>query len=68
MAIIKKSEFKEMSVKELEDKLAGLYTESMKDNARRASGGGPEATKMVRARRRMIAKIKTKLREKGVKV
>ena len=61
MAVIKKSEFKQMDEKQLKDKLADLKKEMMKLNAQRSTGTTLENPGRIRAVKKTIARIYTAL-------
>ncbi len=64
MAIIKKSEMKNMGEAQLKAKLKDLNTELIKINAQISSGTAPQNPGNVREIKKTIAKILTKLNEK----
>lgn len=64
MAIIKKSEFENMSEQVLQEKLVDLKKELMKANSQRYAGTPPENPGRVREVRKTIARIYTKLSQK----
>lgn len=59
MALIKKSEFKQMNSKQLEEKLFDLKKELMKINAQVSIGSTPENPGKVKEIKKTIAKINT---------
>lgn len=61
MAIIKKSELKQMKEPQLKEKLIELKKEMMKINSQRAVGTVPENPGRVKEVRKTIARILTKL-------
>ena len=61
MAIIKKSELKQMKEQQLKEKLIDLKKEMMKINSQRAVGTVPENPGRVKEVRRTIARVLTKL-------
>lgn len=66
MAIIKKSEFKNLNETQLNERLIQLRKELVKLNAQRAIGTTLESPGKIKAIRRMIAKINTILKQ-GIK-
>lgn len=66
MAIIKKSEFKNLNETQLNERLIHLRKELVKLNAQRAIGTTLESPGKIKAIRRMIAKINTVLNQ-GIK-
>lgn len=63
MAIIKKSELKQMKESQLNEKLIDLKKEMMKISSQRAVGTIPEKPGRVKEVRRTIARIFTKLNQ-----
>jgi len=59
MAILRKSEIKEMGPEELEDKMSQLKADLMKIRGVLASGGIPENVGRAREIKKTIARIKT---------
>lgn len=57
MAIIKKTELKQMNEKSLKDKMNELKKELIKINSQRAVGTIPEKSGRIKEMRRTIAKI-----------
>lgn len=66
MAIIKKSEFKNLNETQLNERLIHLRKELVKLNAQRAIGTTLESPGKIKAIKRMIAKINTILNQ-GIK-
>ena len=66
MALIKKSEFKNMDVKGMEDKMRELRMELIKVNAQIAVGTTPEKPGRVKQIKRTIARLNTHIRNKTV--
>lgn len=64
MAIVKKSELKQMNEKLLNEKLVSLKKELMKINAQIAIGTTPEKPGRIKEIKKMIARINTYLRTK----
>ena len=67
MAIIKKSELKQMKEAQLNEKLLDLKKEMMKFNSQRAVGTTPENPGKIKEIKRTIARILTKLNQKVTK-
>ena len=63
MAIIKKSELKQMKEPQLNERLTDLKKEMMKINSQRAVGTIPENPGRVKEVKRTIARILTKLNQ-----
>lgn len=63
MALIKKSELKQMKELQLNEKLVDLKKEMMKINSQRAVGTIPEKPGRVKEVRKTIARILTKLNQ-----
>jgi large subunit ribosomal protein L29 len=64
MAIIRKSELREMSIEELKEKLVELKRELLKERAHKAVSGAPSNPGRMREIRRTIARILTIMNEK----
>lgn len=67
MAILRKSELKKMSSKDLIDKLAGLNKELMKARAQVSSKVSPDNPGKIKEIRRTIARILTIQLQRGEK-
>jgi len=63
---MKFSEIKNMSVKELEEKLQEIRKDLIKENAQVAIGTTPKNPGKLRNQKKMVAKIKTAMTMKGV--
>lgn len=68
MAVIKKSEFKQMDERQLTEKLGELNKEMMKLNAQRSSGTALENPGKIKAVKKTIARIHTALTQKQLNV
>ena len=66
MAIIKKNDFKQMDEESLKKKLNDLKKEMIKINAQISTGTPPENPGRVREIKKTIARILTKLKQKGI--
>lgn len=66
MAIIKKNDFKQMDDGSLKKKLDDLKKEMVKINAQVSTGTPPENPGRVREIKKMIARILTRLKQKGI--
>ena len=64
MAIIRKSELREMSIEELKEKLVELKRELLKERAHKAVSGAPSNPGRMREIKRTIARILTTMNEK----
>ncbi len=67
MTILRKSEIREMSIEQIDERLSELYTDIAKMKSQVRSGGAPENTGKIRDIRRVIARLKTIKREKNSK-
>lgn len=68
MAIIKKNDFKQMDEESLKKKLDDLKKEMVKINAQISTGTPPENPGRVREMKKTIARILTKLKQKGIEL
>ena len=64
MAIVRNKEIKQMSEKDIQNKIEDLKKQLMKINAQIAIGTTPESPGKVKAIKRTIAKLLTSLRNK----
>ncbi|AEH06749.1 50S ribosomal protein L29 [Methanothermococcus okinawensis] len=64
MAILKASDIREMNISEMNEKLAELKKELMKENANKATGGSPSNPGKIKEIKRTIARIYTIMNEK----
>lgn len=68
MAIIKKNDFKQMDEESLKKKLSDLKKEMVKINAQISTGTPPENPGRVREMKKTVARILTKLKQKGIEL
>ncbi|MEE8358501.1 MAG: 50S ribosomal protein L29 [Candidatus Hydrothermarchaeales archaeon] len=68
MVILRNEDIRDMSSDEIDEKLAELRNELLRERSIVASGGAPENPGRIKEIRRTIARMKTITAEKGVKV
>lgn len=68
MAVIRIRELRNMSQKDLNEKLADIRKEVMSERAKIATGGLPDNPGKLAEMRKVIARIKTITVEKGYKI
>lgn len=68
MAILRSEEIRDLSIEEMDEKLAELRVELLRQKSMIASGGAPENPGRIKEIRRTIARILTiKTQKEGVK-
>lgn len=67
MALIQKSKLKEMTTQDLQTELEKATSELRAETAAKGSGQKPKNPGRFKQLRRMIARLSTKLHQKGVK-
>ena len=68
MAIIKKKQLKDLGKEDLEKRLSELDLEIQRENAQKHMSGRPANPGKLRESRRLRARIKTLLSQRGLKV
>lgn len=67
MAILRSEEIRDLSIEEMNEKLAELQAELLRQKSMTASGGAPENPGRIKEIRRTIARILTiKIQKEGV--